>query len=244
MIKKYGLFISLILILLVAEIISAQGPKDNEIVIIEEDVIKEYDFNWSNYYQEHKLFPIRPYYEIPEFDGNGRLSRFIELNATSYSLKILKCRWFDLHDFDTENELTFSKVQISSSSSLLKVQYDNVSAGHSLFIGFEINLDSKVMLEHQYELYSVEFWVDNDTVSSIPIMFSLEIRIIVSFRIIYEWYYWYDYYFPSNPTTDINVQVFNILLNPIMIAVTIDIFVVFMIRRDYKKRKQEMMINE
>ncbi len=244
-----GLLLSLFIILLLTEPISAQGPENNEIVIIEEDVIKEYDFNWNYFYQEHKVFPIRPSYEIPEFDGNGRTSRFIQVNATGYTLKFIKCRWFnltdpdtinDLDDIDNGNDLTLYEVQISSSSIQWSLISHNVSENHSLFIGYEIALDPNIILEHKSELYSVRIRIVNETLTGTTqnILFSFEIRIKASFRIVYEWYYFYDYYFPSNPTTNIIDPSFNIILNPIMIAVIIDIFVVLMIRKDYKKRKR------
>lgn len=240
--KTLKLLLSLILILLLMDTISAQGPEDNEIVIIEEDVIKEYDFNWSNYYQEHKVFPIRPNYEIPEFDGHGRTSRFIQVNATSYTLKFVKCRWFnltDLEDIENGNNLTRSKVQISSSSTQWSLSCYNVSESQSLFMGYETTLNPNIMLEHESELYSVRIWVMNETLidTTQNIQFSFEIQIIASFKIIYQWYYFYDYYGPS-PTTNITDQSFNIILNPILIAVIIDIFVGVMIVKDYKKRKR------
>lgn len=239
--KTLKLLLSLILILLLTETISAQGPEDNEIVIIEEDVIKEYDFNWSNYYQEHKVFPIRPNYEIPEFDGNGRTSSFIQVNATSYKLQFVKCRWFnltDLEDIENGNNLTLYEVRISSSSTQWSRIDHNVSEGHNLSIMDETTLDPNIILEHKSELYSVRIWIVNETLTDTTqnILFSLEIQIIASFKIIYQWYYFYDYYGPS-PTTNITDQSFNIILNPILIAVIIDIFVGVMIVKDYKKRK-------
>ena len=244
---KSKLLIFLILVFMLVPNTSAQPPLNDELVIVEDEVIIEEDFEWSNYYSEHIVFPVRPRYEIPETDSNGRLSRFIQINTTSYSLLIMKCRWFNLSEpeypFDSNGTvLTIYEIIISSSSSHWSLIRHNVSEGANSFLKEEVILPPDVMLNDVWELYSLNILIVNETLS-LPILFYFEVQLTVTFKIVYELYFWQD---PVNPYTSSTAQeelLYYVLLNPITIAILIDFIVGIAIYKDYNKRKEEFSSN-